>query len=436
MHVLIVDDDSNVRDLVILLLNSKYEGLKLSEAINANEAISYLKENSIDLIISDFQMPGGNGDELVSFLSSTNYQGPYICQTSLSLAELGEVEAFINNDSFSNRLYLKKPVSPQNFFAKIDLIAGELLKTDLAKYRRIHILNFLRFNKALVDIYIKINDKKFVKIINKNETYHKVDIDKFLEKGQKFLYIEDSSFDSFVDSFKLTSILSVIDSLSDSPEQRVSTIHFMAQEIIKSVGINENVLLLADEYEKEVLSISQSDKSLKNLLYKVKRNNEFVYEHSLMLSCISVFLLKSQDWYSVHFRHKVIQASFFHDVLFDDNEEMELDKSNGSSNKLDDHVNSIVALLSRNIQISSEVIDMVRVHHERPSGQGRPRGISNFTALTSLFVLSHAFVMNLYEIDFDEQRHSEILTDLFNNYNSGHFKKLFDALYKTLDIGP
>ena len=436
MHVLIVDDDSNIRDLVILLLNSKYKELVFTEALDAYEAISYLKENSTDLIVSDFQMPGGNGDELVKYLDESNYSGVYLCQTSLNLSDTGVVEDFINDKSFSNRKYLKKPITPKSFFTQIDQLTSGFLRLDNQKYRPIHILNFLRFNKALVDIYIRINENKFVKMINRDETYHKADIDKFLSKGQKFLYIEDRSFDNFFDNFKITTILSVVESLSDTPEQRVSTIHFMAQEIITSLGVNEDVVLLANEYEKEVLSISNRDKSLKDLLYNMKRNNNFVYEHSLILSCISIFLLKSQDWYNVQFRHKVIQASFFHDALLGSHEELETDSSSHVNGGLDDHINSMVTLLSRNNHISSEVIDMVRVHHERPDGLGRPRGLTNFTALTSLFILSHEFVMNLYRIDFDEQRHHEVLTELFNNYNVGHFKKLFDALYKTLEIDP
>ena len=132
----------------------------------------------------------------------------------------------------------------------------------------------------------------------------------------------------------------------------------------------------------------------------------------------------------------MIQASFFHDALLDNHEEVETDNSSHLNGGLDDHVNSMVTLLSRNNHISSEVIDMVRVHHERPDGLGRPRGLTHFTTLTSLFILSHEFVMNLYKIDFDEQRHNEVLTELFNNYNVGHFKKLFDALYKTLGVDP
>ena len=86
MHVLIVDDDSNIRDLVILLLNSKYKDLVFTEALNAFEAISYLKGNTTDLIVSDFEMPGGNGDELVKYLCESKYTGLYpVSYTHLTL---------------------------------------------------------------------------------------------------------------------------------------------------------------------------------------------------------------------------------------------------------------------------------------------------------------------------------------------------------------
>ena len=58
-HVLVVDDEPDIRDVVSILLQSN--GYKTSAAENAAKAIELLKNEAFDLIIMDIMMPGMNG---------------------------------------------------------------------------------------------------------------------------------------------------------------------------------------------------------------------------------------------------------------------------------------------------------------------------------------------------------------------------------------
>jgi diguanylate cyclase (GGDEF)-like protein len=61
-NILIIDDDEQIRGLLKELLRDEYE---CAEAASAEEALSVLSKLSFDLVISDIQMPGISGLDLV-----------------------------------------------------------------------------------------------------------------------------------------------------------------------------------------------------------------------------------------------------------------------------------------------------------------------------------------------------------------------------------
>ena len=65
-HILIVDDQANVRTAVLqLLLSCNRTDLTIDQATNGTDALRRLQSRSYDLMISDTDMPGMNGDELM-----------------------------------------------------------------------------------------------------------------------------------------------------------------------------------------------------------------------------------------------------------------------------------------------------------------------------------------------------------------------------------
>ena len=58
-HILIVDDEAAIRDMVRMAL--EIEDFKVSDASNAHHAAKVLEEETIDLILLDWMMPGVSG---------------------------------------------------------------------------------------------------------------------------------------------------------------------------------------------------------------------------------------------------------------------------------------------------------------------------------------------------------------------------------------
>jgi CheY-like chemotaxis protein len=62
-HVLVVDDEDQMRKLIRLVLQK--EGHTVVEASNGKKAVQHIQENEIDLVISDVVMPDMDGIELI-----------------------------------------------------------------------------------------------------------------------------------------------------------------------------------------------------------------------------------------------------------------------------------------------------------------------------------------------------------------------------------
>jgi len=78
--ILVVDDDAGIRENIADLLSS--ENYEVVSAANADEAMRVLESQRIDLLLTDFQMPGRNGVELIEVARRANHRVPAILMTA------------------------------------------------------------------------------------------------------------------------------------------------------------------------------------------------------------------------------------------------------------------------------------------------------------------------------------------------------------------
>lgn len=62
-HILVVDDDADARTVVRTILTSS--GFKVSDVSGGQEALDFISENKIDLLVLDIMMPGMSGYDVV-----------------------------------------------------------------------------------------------------------------------------------------------------------------------------------------------------------------------------------------------------------------------------------------------------------------------------------------------------------------------------------
>ncbi len=156
IRFLVVDDATFIRDMVKKQLRDRIPGAEVFDATDGNRAIAQLKKQRVDVILSDWEMPGLSGEEFLKWVR-TEYEfkdTPFIMVTSrgdkdhVVKAVQAGVSDFISKPFTSDEL-LKKTTkqlakigkSPKDAFkgassgkdvgfASVDVLTGGASKTS------------------------------------------------------------------------------------------------------------------------------------------------------------------------------------------------------------------------------------------------------------------------------------------------------------------
>ena len=154
LHILVVDDDDRIRNLLKEYLSEN--NYIVSSAENAEEAQEKLEYFKFDIIILDVMMPGQDGFELTKIIKKK------ISVPIILLTAKGEVENRIKGLELGADDYIGKPFEPKELLLRINNIIKKNNKIDLnLKY---HVGNAqINLNKMI----IRLNEKN--KKINNSE---------------------------------------------------------------------------------------------------------------------------------------------------------------------------------------------------------------------------------------------------------------------------
>ena len=153
-HILMVDDDDRIRDLVKqYLMENNYLVTTASSAEDAQKKVEIIK---FDLIVLDIMMPGKSGLEF-----TTEYKNKLYTPIILLTAK-GEAEERVHGLEVGADDYLSKPFEPKELVLRIENI---LNKTKIKNIKRL-----VEFGNVKVDLSKNlIFDEKKEHKINKTE---------------------------------------------------------------------------------------------------------------------------------------------------------------------------------------------------------------------------------------------------------------------------
>jgi len=69
-RVLLVDDEESIRVVIAMLLSSL--GVTVVTARDATQALELYRSDTFDLVLTDYRMPGINGDQLARTIKASN----------------------------------------------------------------------------------------------------------------------------------------------------------------------------------------------------------------------------------------------------------------------------------------------------------------------------------------------------------------------------
>ena len=177
-HILVVDDDDGIRDLVKKYLNeNNFLVTTSNSAENASEKIKIVK---FDIIVLDIMMPGKNGLEFIEEHKST-INTPIILLTAKGDADERVAGLEIGADD-----YLPKPFEPKELVLRIKNILNKTKNIEqkrIVEFSNIKIdLNKLLIQKESEEFKINNTEKIILErmINNPGKTFSREDIGKLI----------------------------------------------------------------------------------------------------------------------------------------------------------------------------------------------------------------------------------------------------------------
>ncbi len=122
-NILIVEDEKPIREFIAI--NLKREKFEVLEAGTGEEALSLLKENSIDLVVLDLMLPGIDGYEVCSRIRN-NYPDTAVIMVTAKSSDMDKVLGLeLGADD-----YMVKPFNTYELTARIRSVLRRTAKVD------------------------------------------------------------------------------------------------------------------------------------------------------------------------------------------------------------------------------------------------------------------------------------------------------------------
>ncbi len=168
INILIIDDEKNQRDILTGYLRKK--GFNLFSASNGDEGINIVETNLIDIVFSDFKMPGKTGLEVLQEVKKINPKIDFVILTAFGTIE--NAVTAMRKGAFD---YITKPVDLDELDLLIERIIennslrseNELLKDQLReKFKITSIISNSPKMEEVLSVASRVAESKATVLIN------------------------------------------------------------------------------------------------------------------------------------------------------------------------------------------------------------------------------------------------------------------------------
>ncbi len=124
VNMLIVDDSLPMRSVIIKTIKaSGFGAANFYQAADGNEALKMLKDEWMDIVVTDFNMPEMNGLELISEMKKDDELSSIPSIVVTTEGSQVKIQEFIDKGATG---YVKKPFTPEIIREKLTQILGEM----------------------------------------------------------------------------------------------------------------------------------------------------------------------------------------------------------------------------------------------------------------------------------------------------------------------
>lgn len=281
IRILIVDDEKIERNGIKFLLKQMNQELEVLEAVNGLKALDVLKEEKIDVLLTDIKMPFMNGIELIQEVVK-KWQDIKI----MIFSGYGEFEYARLAMKYGVSNYILKPVDPQEFLNSMEKTLKEIEDEKLDQELKEKEINFLKEHTLLSLVTgVACGDisEATDQLIGRDEfkNYHYMMMlefrrDFFGIKGADFTDVLNKVIDAKYEYLNISQQQCVILFAEEKIERRK-----LASEIINKIKsyYNDECYISVSEYFDDKMPLSKVYEELESLM----ENRFYVLEDKVFL---------------------------------------------------------------------------------------------------------------------------------------------------------
>lgn len=384
-RVLIVEDDEKFRGLLCQILETENFDVRFAENGLVAKTILSLNTNNFDLVLSDVRMPEMDGITLLKDLRSKNPQTRFVMMSGFS-------EVLEAQDAFSLGAngFLPKPFKVKDLLTLIESVLQTkedpsdpaVVEEDEFSFCKIHVDEFTSASTLPSDLYIRLNDNKFVKVGREGADIQVRRIQTYKEKKVEYFYVHNKDFQKYA-GFTLRLARAAAASQKITRAQKLKLFKHTSEIMLNRIFINQ--------IEKEDVEFSQNvihntlnlmgdEPELFDLLCLLQTHSDSTYAHSVAVSVYSCLIAKKAGWSSQQTLLKLSLGGLFHDIGKKEIPQSLLGKSRREMKPeevtlYESHAQRGKAILESFAGFPSDVSQIAFQHHENNLGTGYPLGI-------------------------------------------------------------
>lgn len=318
-----------------------------------------------------------------------------------------------------------------------------------AEYSPVPTRLLLRASPLFSDVYIRLSNKKFVKVFHKGADFLAEDLEHYgNQKSIEHLFVAKESIDDFLSyaTNDFANILARADLSEEEAEDLAKDSAKVVRELIHTIGFSEKVQKVAKQnVDATIKSIGKSP-SLTKLFARFNKNkDQYLSDHSYTLSYVACMVAYNMQWATPSTFAKLTMAAMFHDIALTDNVLAQVKNKEQLYNADPPFEESEKELFLQHPQLAADIVrkfkevppdvdQIVVQHHEHPNGTGFPRGLKgiNISPLAAVLIIAHFIVHLMYEAegDFMLQDHFERIWQEFSSGNS--FREIMKSMKENI----
>lgn len=425
MKILLVESNILYKQLYCLNFQMYLGMTDVIVVENAIEAIDYLKNNKVDIVLSKHIIKNENSSEILeAFMNDEVKETPLII--------IGKRDMFSFGASYiDSSINLKKIL--RVLAGILNVSAKDMARKKVQEYIKIP----KEYLKNITWINVNIHDANQQIIIEKDNILNYEDIDS--QVTDEFIYIYHLDRLQFTEHFS-NEIVSQLDDCQLTTKEQVLLGEVLTDEIsvrVSKFGISASTIEQCKKMQKVVEDVCENTSLRKLFDNLVEQKSSYRYRHMLVSSFISSHMLKQMDWGNEEQEKKMRFVSVFQNIYLTDdklvkitsNEQLKSANLSPAEHQLViSHANKAAELVQQMGRIPMGVDAIIRQHHGSVTGMGFSEFYSgNLSPLSLIFIVSEQFTHMI--LDEESQfNFNKALVQIKEKFPTKRFEKIIKAI--------